>query len=69
MNILVLENITKAYGERTLFDSVSLGINEGDKIGVIGVSSTRMLRFLLTYWKESWMEQTTGQPKVTPGQS
>ena len=40
MNVLVLENITKAYGERTLFDSVSLGINEGDKIGVIGVNGT-----------------------------
>ena len=40
MNVLVLENITKAYGERTLFDSVSLGVNEGDKIGVIGVNGT-----------------------------
>ena len=25
----------------------------------------KTLRSLLTYWKESWMEQTTGQPKVT----
>lgn len=40
MNVLVLENITKAYGDRTIFDSVSLGVNEGDKIGVIGVNGT-----------------------------
>lgn len=40
MNILVLENITKTMGERTLFNAVSLGIHEGDKIGVIGINGT-----------------------------
>jgi ATP-binding cassette subfamily F protein uup len=40
MNILTLENITKTLGERTLFDQATLGINEGDKIGVVGVNGT-----------------------------
>ena len=38
MSILNLEKITKVYGERTLLDNVTLGINEGDKIGVVGVN-------------------------------
>lgn len=46
MNILNLEKITKIYGERTLFDEVSLGINDGDKIGVVGVNGTGKSTFL-----------------------
>ncbi|QGU94718.1 ATP-binding cassette domain-containing protein [Clostridium bovifaecis] len=40
MNLLSAENITKSYSEKKLFDNISLGINEGDKIGVIGVNGT-----------------------------
>jgi ATP-binding cassette subfamily F protein uup len=40
MNILNIENVTKVYGEKVLLDNVSLGINEGDKIGVIGVNGS-----------------------------
>lgn len=40
MNLLTLENISKSYTERMLFDHISLGINEGDKIGVIGINGT-----------------------------
>ncbi|WP_426348092.1 ribosomal protection-like ABC-F family protein [Alloiococcus sp. CFN-8] len=40
MNIISLENISKSYSEKTLIDNISLGINEGDKIGVIGVNGT-----------------------------
>ncbi len=40
MNILNIENVTKVYGDKVLFDKVSLGINEGDKIGVIGVNGS-----------------------------
>ena len=32
--------MTKSYTERLLFDNVSFGINEGDKIGVIGINGT-----------------------------
>lgn len=40
MNILVMEHVTKVYGEKVLFNDVSLGINEGEKIGVIGINGT-----------------------------
>ena len=40
MNLLTLENVSKSYTERMLFDHISLGINEGDKIGVIGINGT-----------------------------
>ena len=40
MNLLTAEHITKAYSERVLLDDVSLGIQEGEKIGVIGVNGT-----------------------------
>ena len=40
MNILNIEHISKMYCEKTLFDDVSLGIHQGDKIGVIGVNGT-----------------------------
>lgn len=40
MNLLTIENMSKSYTERMLFDNVSLGINVGDKIGVIGINGT-----------------------------
>lgn len=40
MNILNIEHISKIYGEKVIFDDVSLGIHQGDKIGVIGVNGT-----------------------------
>lgn len=40
MNILNIEHISKIYGEKVIFDDVSLGIHSGDKIGVIGVNGT-----------------------------
>jgi len=40
MNLLTIENMSKSYTERMLFDHVSFGINEGEKIGVIGVNGT-----------------------------
>lgn len=40
MNILNIENVSKKHGEKVIFDHVSLGINEGDRIGVIGVNGS-----------------------------
>ena len=40
MNLLTIENMSKSYTERMLFDQVTLGINEGEKIGVIGINGT-----------------------------
>ena len=44
MNILNIEHISKIYGEKVIFDDVSLGIHSGDKIGVIGVNGTGIWR-------------------------
>lgn len=40
MNLLSAENITKSYSEKKLFNNINLGINDGDKIGVIGINGT-----------------------------
>ncbi len=40
MNILNVEHISKIYGEKVIFDDVSLGIHQEDKIGIIGVNGT-----------------------------
>lgn len=40
MNILNIEHISKIFGEKTIFDDVSYGIQEGEKIGVIGINGT-----------------------------
>jgi len=35
-NLVNIESVGKAYGTRTLLDGVSLGLAEGDRIGVVG---------------------------------
>lgn len=49
MNLVTLEQISKQYGERPLFESVNLRINVGDRIGLIGVNGsgkTTLLRMI-----------------------
>lgn len=40
MNILSLENVSKTFGIKPLFSSVSFGLDEADKIGVIGANGS-----------------------------
>lgn len=40
MNILTAESVSKSYSEKILFDGVTLGIDEGDKICLIGINGT-----------------------------
>jgi ATP-binding cassette subfamily F protein uup len=40
MNLMTLENISKNYSEKPLLNNISLGINSGEKIGMIGVNGT-----------------------------
>lgn len=40
MNIINIENITKSYTGRKLFDKASFYLQEGEKVGVIGVNGT-----------------------------
>jgi len=44
--LLSAEKITKSYNEKILLNGVSLYLNEGDKIGVIGVNGTGKSTFL-----------------------
>ena len=49
MNILNIEHISKTYGEKLVFDDISWGIQEGEKIGIIGINGmgkTSLLRIL-----------------------
>lgn len=46
---LQIENLTKSYGDRLIFDSLTFGINQGDKIGLIaknGTGKTTLLRII-----------------------
>jgi ATP-binding cassette subfamily F protein uup len=40
MNILNIEHISKTYGEKIIFDDISLGVHQGEKIGIIGINGT-----------------------------
>lgn len=40
MKQLKVENLTKTYGEKSLFENISLTITEGERIGLIGVNGT-----------------------------
>lgn len=40
MNLLTMEHIGKSFTDRVLLDDISLGINEGERIGVIGINGT-----------------------------
>ncbi|WP_396635079.1 ABC-F family ATP-binding cassette domain-containing protein [Maribacter sp. R86514] len=49
MNLLTVENISKAYGEHVLFDNLSFGINKDQKIALIaknGTGKTSILNIL-----------------------
>ncbi len=39
-SFLQIENLTKSYGDRILFQSISFGVNESDKIGIIAKNGT-----------------------------
>lgn len=40
MNILNIEHVSKIYGEKVIFDDISYGVHDGDKIGIIGINGT-----------------------------
>lgn len=46
MNILNMEHISKVYGDKVIFDDISVGIHQGDKIGIIGINGTGKTTFL-----------------------
>ena len=40
MNLLTIEHLKKSYTERLLFDDTAFSINEGEKVGLIGINGT-----------------------------
>ncbi len=40
INFVSVENVSKAFGERVLFENISFGINEGQKIGFVAKNGT-----------------------------
>ncbi len=65
MNLLTAENILKSYSEKILLNNISIGINEGDKIGVIGINGTGKTTMLKII---AGLEQPDGG-KITKGNS
>ncbi|WP_346696252.1 ABC-F family ATP-binding cassette domain-containing protein [Barnesiella viscericola] len=49
VSYLQIENLTKSFGDRILFENISLGIGEGDRVGLIaknGAGKTTLLNIL-----------------------
>ena len=40
MNLINIENVTKSYTERKLFEDASFSLQEGEKVGIIGINGT-----------------------------
>ena len=77
MNLVTLENISKQYSERPLLENVNLLINEGDRIGLIGVNGsgkTTLLRIVaglespdggtVTVWGGVRIQYLSQEPKL-----
>ncbi|MBP2001316.1 ATP-binding cassette subfamily F protein uup [Paenibacillus shirakamiensis] len=46
MNIMTVEQLSKSYGEKVLFAGASFGMEDQDKVGVVGVNGTGKSTFL-----------------------
>jgi ABC transport system ATP-binding/permease protein len=46
MNIISLEDVSKNYGSKPLFEGVTLGLEEGEKVGLIGLNGSGKSTFL-----------------------
>ncbi len=55
MNLLFMDNVSKAYGDKLILQNSSLSIEEGDKIGLLGIngSGKSSLLKLIVGWEEA----------------
>ena len=61
MNLLTMEHVTKAYTDRVLLDDVAFGINENEKIGVIGINGmgkSTLLKIVAGGWRNTIPESS-----------
>lgn len=40
MNLMTVENVSKAFGEKVVLNGITFGVETGDKIGIIGINGT-----------------------------
>ena len=40
MKSILIENVTKTYGEKKLFENISFSISEKERVGLIGINGT-----------------------------
>ena len=79
MNYLSVENISKSFGERTLFENISFGINKDQKIAFVaknGTGKTSILKIItgedmpdtgqVVIRKEIKMAFLSQEPKLDP---
>ncbi len=57
MNILSVENLSKSYGTKPLLSGLSFGVEQGEKIGVIGINGTGKSTFLKILAEQEKPEQ------------
>lgn len=80
VNYLSVENISKSFGMRMLFEDISFGINEGQKIGLVaknGTGKTSLLNIIagndaadsgnVTYRKGLKVAYLPQEPNLDPG--
>ena len=48
-----IENLTKSYTERKLFNGASFSLQEGEKVGVIGINGTGKTTILRDIYKNN----------------
>ena len=40
MNIINIEHISKIFGEKVIYEDASFGVQQGDRIGIVGINGT-----------------------------
>lgn len=63
--MISLINVSKSYGRKTLFENISLNINQGEKIGLVGPNGTGKTTLFAMILRE--VEPSSGEVRVNKG--